>query len=121
MTSVNREDRRCEEDPDYDWGACLDHMFYLRKGCQDPWNFNFKVNLPSCSNLTYLLKTYGQGPALENASSEERAKNWDGMVIDRPFMSERKLASIVRDGMNCKPPCRNINFDVSLMYDERSR
>ena len=35
MTSVNREDRRCEEDPDYDWGACLDHIFYLRKGLID--------------------------------------------------------------------------------------
>ena len=53
MTSVNREDRRCEEDPDYDWGACLDHMFYLRKGLK-VWKglITLKSFFIVCQNLT---------------------------------------------------------------------
>ena len=32
FTSLSREDRTCEEDPDYDWGNCLDELFYIEKG-----------------------------------------------------------------------------------------
>ena len=42
FSSLSRpeDDRACVDDVAYDWGSCLDRMFYLEKGCQDPWNVN---------------------------------------------------------------------------------
>ena len=42
FTSLSRpqDDRPCMDDSSFDWGNCLDKMFYARKGCQDPWYVN---------------------------------------------------------------------------------
>ena len=56
---------------------------------------------------------------MENASFDEKLNNWDSRLWDRPYMSERELANLVRDGENCKPPCRNINFDISITHVEK--
>ena len=32
FSSLSRPERVCENSHDYDWGTCLDHLFYLRKG-----------------------------------------------------------------------------------------
>ena len=63
MTNLNRADRQCEEREDYNWRTCLDHLFYSNKGCQDPWDVNPQVELPVCSNLSYILgHTYNRPP-----------------------------------------------------------
>ena len=42
FSSLSRpeDDRDCVADKTYDWGNCLDEMFYLTRGCQDPWYVN---------------------------------------------------------------------------------
>ena len=42
FSSLSRpqDDRPCVDDVLYDWGNCLDKMFYANKGCQDPWYVN---------------------------------------------------------------------------------
>ena len=63
MTKLNRADRRCEEREEFNWRTCLDQLFYSDKGCQDPWNVNTKVDLPTCSNISYILgHTYNWPP-----------------------------------------------------------
>ena len=52
IKSMSRNDRECEENEDYIWNDCLDEMFYLRKGCQDPWNVNPNIPLRVCTNIT---------------------------------------------------------------------
>ena len=50
--ALNREDKECESKSDYIWNDCLDEMFYLRKGCQDPWNVNSNIPIRVCTNIT---------------------------------------------------------------------
>ena len=42
FSSLSRPEdgRECVEDKNYDWGNCLDNMFYTAKQCQDPWYVN---------------------------------------------------------------------------------
>ena len=42
FSSLSRpeDERKCVDDKTYDWGNCLDSMFYAPKGCQDPWYVN---------------------------------------------------------------------------------
>ena len=65
MKSLSQNVRECEEIEDYHWGDCLDEMFYLRKGCQDPWNVNQKVPLRVCTNITEIQTSYRRGPLLD--------------------------------------------------------
>ena len=63
MTNLNRADRQCEEREDYNWRTYLDHLFYSDKGCQDPWDVNPRVELPICSNISYILgHTHNRAP-----------------------------------------------------------
>ena len=103
MKSLNQIDRECEEKEDYNWGDCLDEMFYLKKGCQDPWNVNPKVPLRVCTNVTEIKSSYW-----------DNTTGWlvDQQFWDRPFMSERELASIKRGGKRCKTPCTQTHFHV---------
>ena len=32
--------RPCVDDKSYSWGNCLDNLFYIERGCQDPWYVN---------------------------------------------------------------------------------
>ena len=97
--TISRNDRECEEAMDYNWGDCLDEMFYLRKGCQDPWSVNPNVPLPVCTNVTYILASYGRGPVKESYGK------WDQEFWDRHYMAEMELAGKIRNGMRCKIPC----------------
>ena len=105
MKSLSQNVRECEEIEDYHWGDCLDEMFYLKKGCQDPWNVNQKVPLRVCTNITEIQTSYRRGPLLEQV-------DWDDRFWDRPYMFERELADITRDGMRCKTPCSQNHYDV---------
>ena len=109
MKSLNQIDKECEEQEDYNWGDCLDEMFYLKKGCQDPWNVNSRVPLRICTNVTEIMMSYRQGPY-------ELIKNveWDKEFWDRPWMFERELEELMRDGKRCKTPCSRTHFDVKL-------
>ena len=109
MKSLTRTERECEEKEDYNWGDCLDEMFYLRKGCQDPWNVNPKVPLRVCTNVTEIKLSYRQGPP--ELIDELQ---WDGQFWDRPYMSERELSKLTRDGKRCKTPCTQAIYDVNL-------
>ena len=102
---MSHSDRECEEKPNYHWGDCLDEIFYLRKGCQDPWNVNPKVPLRVCTNITEILTSYRRGPLLEQVV-------WDGQFWDRPYMSARELSDVSRDGKRCKTPCSQTQYDV---------
>ena len=108
--TISRHDRECEEAMDYNWGDCLDEMFYLRKGCQDPWNVNPKVPLPVCTNVTYILASYGRGPAKESYGK------WDQEFWDRHYMAEMELAGKIRDGMRCKTPCSQTYYSVKHSF-----
>ena len=109
MKSLNQIDKECEEKEDYNWGDCLDEMFYQRKGCQDPWNVNPNVPLGVCTNVTEILLSYRRGPG-------ELIKDvpWDFQFWDRPYMFERELSEVTRDGKRCKTPCFQTHFDVRL-------
>ena len=109
MKSLSRSDRECEDKEDYNWGDCLDEMFYLRKGCQDPWNVNANVPLRVCTNITEIKLSYRRGP-LELIEEVD----WDGQFWDRPYMSEPELSKLKRDGKRCKTPCSQTHFDVKL-------
>ena len=106
MKSISRSDKECEEE-DYNWGDCLDEMFYSKKGCQDPWNVNPRVPLRVCTNVTEIMLSYRQGPPELIQDLE-----WDGQFWDRPHMSERELADIIRNGMRCKTPCLMVHHDI---------
>ena len=103
MKSLSQNDRECEEKEDYNWGDCLDEMFYLKKGCQDPWNVNPKVPLRVCTNITEIKQSYKQEDV-----------EWDQTFWDRPHMFERQLSELTRDGKRCKTPCSQTHFDVKL-------
>ena len=105
--SLNRNDRECEENEDYNWGDCLDEMFYLGRDCQDPWHVNPKVPLRACTNITEILRDYRRGPLWNTV-------DWDGQFWDRPYMAERELANTIRNGKRCKTPCLQTNFDVKM-------
>ena len=63
MTSLNRGARQCDEGEDFNWRTCLDRLFYSDKGCQDPWHVNTQLDLPACSNISYILgHTYNRAP-----------------------------------------------------------
>ena len=107
MKSLSRSDRECKETGDYNWGNCLDEMFYLNKGFQDPWNVNPKVPLPVCTNVTEIELSYRQGPP-----ELIKEVDWDREFWDRPHMFERELADITRNGKRCKTPCSQTHYDV---------
>ena len=69
--TLNRKDRKCMKEQNYNWRNCQDKMFNLRKGeclvfllnenfeksisgCQDPWNVNPNVPLEACTNITHI-------------------------------------------------------------------
>ena len=108
LKSLSRSDRECEQNEDYDWGDCLDEMFYLKKGCQDPWNVNPNVPLRICTNVTEIKLSYRQGPP-------ELIKEvvWDKQFWDRPHMFERELAELNREGKQCKTPCSQTHYEVT--------
>lgn len=106
-TYLSRTDRECESKSNYNWGYCLDELFMLRKGCQDPWHYNPKIKLPACTNVTEILGSYNQPPA---------AIGWDGQFWDRQYMAEKEVSAIERDGMMCKSPCDQILYDTEPSY-----
>ena len=107
MKSLNRIDRECEEQENYNWRDCLDEMFYLKKGCQDPWNVNPKVPLRICTNISEIRRSYRQGQYVMIKEVE-----WDQVFWDRPWMFERQVTELIRDGKRCKTPCSQTHFDV---------
>ena len=86
-------------------------MICLCPGCQDPWNFNPKVSLPVCDNITKILGSYSKGPD---------AQPHDGQYMDRPFMPERELATLERNGIKCPPPCQQIYYDTDITYTHKN-
>ena len=113
MTNLNRDDRQCDEREDYNWRTCLDQLFYTYKGCQDPWQVNPGVDLPVCSNISYILgHTYGRPPL---------HISYDGEFADRPYKAEQELNALMRDGLQCSPPCGQTQFDTVLTFKPRDR
>ena len=49
MISVSKQSRECEEDDQYNWGTCLDELFYRRKG----YNFDFSHSYKSKTHYTF--------------------------------------------------------------------
>ena len=126
--SLSRGDRQCEDRDDYSWGDCLDESFYWRKGrysinlighnyfttgCQDPWHVNPKVPLPACTNVSEIAASYSQGPTEMNS--------WDNQFWERPYMTERDLAVMEREGRVCKTPCYQTYFNLEPSYVHRNR
>ena len=119
--SLNREERECEDKSDYIWNDCLDEMFYLRKGLmfkirdlelmkyvlgfQDPWNVNPNVPLPTATNMTIIQSGFRRGPLLEEV-------DWDQQFNDRPYMAEKEIAGLTRDGKRCRSPCSQMYYEV---------
>ena len=113
MTNLDRSDRRCEEESGYNWRTCLDHLFYTYKGCQDPWYTNPGLELPVCTNLTYILgHTHNRPPA---------HISYDGEFADRPYKAEQELTKLRRNDVECWPPCRQTQFYTDITYRPRER
>ena len=79
-------------------------------GCQDPWNVNYKVPLPACTNMTYIRASYNEGPARFSFAG------WDGEFWDRHYMAERELSELVRNGKRCKTPCSQTYYSVKHSF-----
>ena len=68
--------------------------------------------LPPCTNVTQILGSYNEGPA---ASGSDR-RFWD-----RPYMAQRELTELVREGLTCHAPCHTLNYQAEVVYMPRSR
>ena len=113
MTNLNRAARQCEGRGDYNWRTCLGHLFYTYKGCQDPWYTNPRLELPVCTNLTYILgHTHNRPPA---------HISYDGEFADRPYKAEQELTKLRRNDVECWPPCRQTQFYTDITYKPRER
>ena len=112
FTALNREDRECEEKEPYSWTTCLHELFTIYKGCQEPWNINPGVKLDICSNLTQILGFYNEGPG---------NRSWDHDGWDRIFMPDTQLARIKRAGIQCKVPCRQVNYLAEISHVDRAK
>ena len=75
-------------------------------GCQDPWHVNPKVPLPACTNITYIRGSYSRGPTANNTGG------WDYQFWDRPYMHEKELAEISRNGKRCLRPCTQTYYKL---------
>ena len=76
-------------------------------GCQDPWHYNPEVKLPACTNISIIRGSYNEGPA---------AFGWDDRFWDYPYMAEKEISALERDGMICKSPCDQVLFDSEPSY-----
>ena len=76
-------------------------------GCQDPWHVNPKVPLPACTNITFIRGSYSKGPM---------AGKWDDQFWDRPYMGEKELAELSRNGKRCKRPCTQTYYKVDHIH-----
>ena len=74
---------------------------------------NPKVPLPACTNVSEIAASYNQGPAEMNS--------WDKQFWDRPYMPERELAVMERNGRVCKTPCFQTYFNLEPSYVHRNR
>ena len=74
-------------------------------GFQDPWNVNPHVPLPIATNMTIIQAGYRRGPLTETV-------DWDGQFWDRPFMAEKEIAGLTRDGKRCRSPCSQMYYEV---------
>ena len=111
MTNLDRSDRRCEEKSQYNWRTCLDNLFYAYKGCQDPWYTNPGLDIPVCTNLTYLLgHTHNRDPVPISHDKE---------FDDRPYKAEQELTQLRRKGLQCFPPCQQTTFHTDITYKPR--
>ena len=83
-------------------------------GCQDPWKVNSKVSLPTCTNVTVIQRGYRRGP-LQNKTK------WDHEFWDRPYMAEREISGLTRDGMRCKTPCSHTYYKLERTSVTKSK
>ena len=113
MTHLDRSDQRCDQRSDYNWRTCLHRLFYTYKGCQDPWDTNPRLDLPVCTNLSYILgHTHNRRPT---------PLSFDREFNDRPYMAEQKLQQIKRNGIQCFSPCSHTVQHVEIAYRPRHR
>ena len=82
-------------------------LVIIFSGCQDPWHYNPKIELPACTNISVIRGSYNQGPA---------AFGWDERFWDKQYMAEKEISAIERDGMICKSPCDQVLFDSEPSY-----
>ena len=108
---MSREERECEEEEPYSWTTCLDELFTVNKGCQDPWYVNPDVDYDGCTNVTHILAWYNQAYPWF----------WDHDAWDRVYMAERKLANLERNGLKCKVPCKQVNYLTDMSYGVRNK
>ena len=55
--------------------------------------------------MTLIQRGYRHGPLLEEV-------DWDGELWDRPYMAEKEIAGLKRDGKRCRSPCSQMYYQV---------
>ena len=83
-------------------------------GFQDPWNVNPHVPLPIETNMTIIQAGYRRGPLTETV-------DWDGKSWDRPYMAEKEIAGLTRDGKRCRSPCSQMYYEVKQTSLSKAR
>ena len=55
--------------------------------------------------MTIIQRGFKRGPLFNTV-------DFDQQFMDRPFIAEKELAGLTRDGKRCRSPCSQIYYDV---------
>ena len=93
-----RKNQPCNEDPGYDYYQCVESYFYLKRGCQYPWNTYPHLDLPKCRNYIDVKNMLNV------------------MDPNLGFQREMLLPSqrLRRTNAKCPPPCFSTHYDVNF-------
>ena len=79
-----------------------------------PWNVNPRVPLPTATNMTIIQRGFKRGPLFNTV-------DFDQQFMDRPYMAEKELAGLTREGKRCRSPCSQIYYDVKKSYQTNQK
>ena len=102
ITNLNTEKDPCIIEEKFDLYKCAESYFYEQHGCQFPWNVYRDLNVPICTNLTYIKD-------LINIVDRDKGKGREGYS---------NLQRIDYTKGKCQIPCEVMRY--SLQYEDNS-